>query len=55
MDLSEGNNLNFYNAISVPGAQKVGSGAIRLPPIELNDGTKAVYDITPDSCAQRVK
>ncbi|GAC1624594.1 MAG: hypothetical protein NVS9B10_10710 [Nevskia sp.] len=55
MDLSEGGNLNFYNALQAPGARKTAGGAIRLPPVELGNGKTAIYEITPDSCAHLVR
>jgi len=55
MELSEAGNLTFYNALSVPGAQELATGVIRLPPLDLDDGTKAVFEITPDSCAHRIR
>lgn len=55
MQLSAGDNLTYYNALSAPGAYKTDSGAIRLPPVELSDGSREVYEITPDSCAHRVR
>lgn len=55
MELSEAGNLTFYNALSIPGAKSLPTGVIRLPPVDLDDGTKAVFEITPDSCAHRVR
>jgi hypothetical protein len=55
MDLSVAGNLNYFNALSAPGATKTSTGAIRLPPVEVADGKTAVYEITPDSCAHKVR
>ncbi|MDE2148805.1 MAG: hypothetical protein KGJ55_02995 [Gammaproteobacteria bacterium] len=53
--LSVDNNLIYDNALQVPGALKLSSGAIRLPPVRLPDGSQQQFEITPDSCAHRMR
>lgn len=50
-DLSENSNLTYDNALRVPGAVRLGNGAIRLPAVTLPSGRAATFDVTPDSCA----
>ena len=52
--LSAAGNLTFETAMRVPGAERIGSNVVRLPPIATADGDTRQFDITPDSCARLV-
>jgi serine/threonine protein kinase len=52
--LSAAGNLTFETAMRVPGAERTGAGAVRLPPVTTADGETRQFEITSDSCAKLV-